>query len=675
MFTEIGIENFKAFGKMQRIPLKPITLLYGPNSSGKSSLMQALLLLKQTLEEGSKEVVLLPKGTLVDLGSASEFIHKHNWKKDFKLSLSFKHLWSDGWLYQASFPENDQLKIEFTFFTEKIQKNTTQPFVKGIKLFYEAESRPFAEYKNVWFFPEIRKLIEKKANTARKNNEDEHLIEKWISDVKRSILVLESINLKSKLIKEQWKFFLERNFKDSQFHNNYLSLISHLKQMLEKDVQIMASIKSDEDTRKALAEIIEVRKPCNESNQWTESLKERLGYSDADLFDTEQKEIKHVVDHKKFRLVSSEEKLLRAIFGEKEQTISERREKSFEKPSYPLLAKSEKEKIEQTIAFLERLVKSLINKNYRSFSNSKEIPYNRLISLVNCFPDKLADQNDWLFQYMLEFESFKKSYMDDLDIGKIVIHDYILTASALLSQYLRQTNYIGPLREYPERSYSFSGNILTSVGKTGNNMPDILLGRRDTIDIVNKWFKTFNINYKLLPIDQNEPDLFTLALFDEKRKCRVSTKDVGFGISQILPIIVQGVISKHSIICIEQPEIHIHPRLQSELGSFIADCADRWQDVKALTAKGESPQRPGNQFIIETHSEHLILRLLRLIRDTTNGELKEGEKPLRPEDVAVIYAKPTEHGTELMELRISEDGDFIDKWPDGFFTERAKELF
>jgi len=68
MFTEIGIENFKAFGKMQRIPLKPITLIYGPNSSGKSSLLQSLLLFKQTLEEASEDVVLLPKGTLVDLG-------------------------------------------------------------------------------------------------------------------------------------------------------------------------------------------------------------------------------------------------------------------------------------------------------------------------------------------------------------------------------------------------------------------------------------------------------------------------------------------------------------------------------------------------------------------------------------------------------------------------------
>ena len=145
--------------------------------------------------------------------------------------------------------------------------------------------------------------------------------------------------------------------------------------------------------------------------------------------------------------------------------------------------------------------------------------------------------------------------------------------------------------------------------------------------------------------------------------------------TQLYNIALYCVLEGGNIRCIEQPEIHIHPRLQSELGSFIADCADRWQDVKAVTAKQESPQRPGNQFIIETHSEHLILRLLRLIRETTNGELKEGEKPLRPEDVAVIYAKPTEHGTELMELRISEDGDFIDKWPDGFFTERAKELF
>ena len=84
MFTEIGIENFKAFGKMQRILLKPITLLYGPNSSGKSSLLQSLLLFKQTLEEaGDDKIILLPKGNLVDLGGYQEFINGHDVRKDF----------------------------------------------------------------------------------------------------------------------------------------------------------------------------------------------------------------------------------------------------------------------------------------------------------------------------------------------------------------------------------------------------------------------------------------------------------------------------------------------------------------------------------------------------------------------------------------------------------------
>lgn len=136
---------------------------------------------------------------------------------------------------------------------------------------------------------------------------------------------------------------------------------------------------------------------------------------------------------------------------------------------------------------------------------------------------------------------------------------------------------------------------------------------------------------------------------------------MGFGIGQLLPILVQGILSENKIIFIEQPEIHLHPRLQAELGNFFAEMAGR---------TGTAPQpgleeEYGNQFIIETHSENLILRLQTLIR---KGKLKK-------EDVAVIYCDKTPDGTVATELRLNDDGEFIDPWPHGFFEESFDELF
>ena len=105
----------------------------------------------------------------------------------------------------------------------------------------------------------------------------------------------------------------------------------------------------------------------------------------------------------------------------------------------------------------------------------------------------------------------------------------------------------------------------------------------------------------------------------------------------------------------------IHPRLQAEMGSFFAEMAGR---AKAVSYGGEE-ERYGNQFIIETHSENLILRLQKLIR---MGKLKK-------EDVAVIYCDKTPDGTVAMELRLNDKGEFIDPWPHGFFEESFDELF
>ncbi|MEO7317540.1 MAG: DUF3696 domain-containing protein, partial [Chthoniobacteraceae bacterium] len=154
--------------------------------------------------------------------------------------------------------------------------------------------------------------------------------------------------------------------------------------------------------------------------------------------------------------------------------------------------------------------------------------------------------------------------------------------------------------------------------------------------------------------------LIGLTLIDQQTQTEVSHRDVGIGVSQVLPILVSAVASKNMLIAMEQPELHLHPALQAELG-----------DVFIESALGENK----NTFLIETHSEHLILRLLRRIRETAAGELPTGKMPLRPEDIAVLYVKPGAEGSEVIALPVNAEGDFDAPWPDGFFAERAKELF
>lgn len=151
-----------------------------------------------------------------------------------------------------------------------------------------------------------------------------------------------------------------------------------------------------------------------------------------------------------------------------------------------------------------------------------------------------------------------------------------------------------------------------------------------------------------------------LSIIELRNNTALTHRDIGVGVSQILPVLVHAYASERKIIAIEQPEIHIHPKLQAELG-----------DVFIESALGPNQ----NTFLLETHSEHLILRILRRIRETTEGDLEEGDIPIRPEDVCVLYVKPGNEGSEVVELEIDGEGEFVTDWPDGFFDERAKEIF
>ena len=225
---------------------------------------------------------------------------------------------------------------------------------------------------------------------------------------------------------------------------------------------------------------------------------------------------------------------------------------------------------------------------------------------------------------------------------------------------LTSVRYLGPLRSYPERLYKVPGVNSYFSGLRGEFTHQRLYYQPGLIHLVNDWFDRFQIPYELDVRKVGDMAVsgehIALVLVDRISKTPVALPDVGFGINQILPVIVEGVDfftgQEGRILCVEQPEIHLHPRLQANLADLM---------IANIKGRGEK------QWIVETHSELLILRVQRRIR----------ERKLDPSDVSVLYVDPIATGIEgstITQLRLNENGDFIDNWPDGFFEEGFGEL-
>lgn len=151
-----------------------------------------------------------------------------------------------------------------------------------------------------------------------------------------------------------------------------------------------------------------------------------------------------------------------------------------------------------------------------------------------------------------------------------------------------------------------------------------------------------------------------LVLIDKRSSTPVSHRDVGIGVSQVLPVLVSAYASTAKLIAIEQPEIHLHPALQAELG-----------DLFIKSALGGA----ANSFLVETHSEHLLLRIMRRMRETVADDLPEGVPPVRPEDVAVLFIEPDGGHSLVREMPLNERGELVKAWPGGFFEESMREIF
>lgn len=269
----------------------------------------------------------------------------------------------------------------------------------------------------------------------------------------------------------------------------------------------------------------------------------------------------------------------------------------------------------------------------------KEIPTERnLRDLTSMIPI-------WTRSSLLQ----KRKETSEMDSWQI----YLLTRKIIESMVasIEGLEYIGPMRESPSRYYYASGEKVSDVGISGEDFfqvlhQDMVLGG-DLMEQLDKWLKILGVaeGAELKPID---PNLFSLEILSPYTKTHVNIIGTGFGVSQIVPVIVQShLMSRNSTLVLEQPEIHLHPKAQATLADLLIELANK-----------------GRMFIVETHSEHIVLRLQRRV----------AEKKIKSDEVKIYYFDPSETGVTIRSIEIDSKGQLLD-FPQGFMEEGLNEAY
>jgi hypothetical protein len=229
--------------------------------------------------------------------------------------------------------------------------------------------------------------------------------------------------------------------------------------------------------------------------------------------------------------------------------------------------------------------------------------------------------------------------------------------------------HIGSLRSVPSRGYLFEHQSRAASWGDGLAAWDALLADRGVlIEGTNHWLKRIGtdasidiISYSNLEADSDARAAssieagFRRLVLRNSNGMSVLPSEVGSGISQVVPVIVATVRclsprreDRPTMLFIEQPELHLHPAMQTGLGDLLRQASTN------------------SQVIVETHSEHLILRLLRRIPD---------DQQMVPDQLTVVHISNDNGQCVVRRFHIDRNGDFDQPWPNGFFEERAAEVF
>jgi predicted ATPase len=235
---------------------------------------------------------------------------------------------------------------------------------------------------------------------------------------------------------------------------------------------------------------------------------------------------------------------------------------------------------------------------------------------------------------------------------------------------LQNIFYLGPLRSHPRRVYQWSGDTPPDVGAQGEYAIPALLaateanrklnrGKRQKLQrfdtFIAAWLKDLGVieNFSVKPVAEGRKE-YEVLIRTHADTPEVKLTDVGFGVSQVLPALVQAFYAPpNAVVWMEQPEIHLHPSVQANLADTFISAVQAYENGAPRNV----------QIIIESHSEHFLTRLQRRV----------AERWISPDEVAIYFVHRQKHGAELEPLALDMCGN-IANWPANFFGDEMADV-
>lgn len=567
MIRKISFENYKAF-KSGELKLKPITILLGANSVGKSSIINLLLMLQQTARVSNYKSALRLHGENVSLGECENIFRNKVKNNDIVVGFEF---------------ESPQLT---NLLQRKLFEDLIERIIDPIRFLYMRSmrsARSIKTHKRRDFKDYFPKEIYDYINDMKSLGDIPMSKDLFMSLIDG----LTHINNELGSIKETSDDYIRYYFRRG-YHNYHSS-----RETLETIFDYLSALRLLDES------IFNMTFDCiclNVKGEDTIKLK-------TFIIKCHDKEILNVKFDYALDSGFYKDVKIRSDFSSKELLREEKSKQQFIK---------------------------LLNHNSTIFS--------------------------WIDPYDEQYRDF---YFEDADNDintidtKIVSQIIGLSLSSIRRNFTKElVNHVSPLRAHPKRYYFLdNANINTSINTLdGNSLTEVLKENAKVRAKVNEWLDKFDL----------QVNVSTLQDIIHKLKIRQYTldldiTDVGFGISQILPIIVQGFLSfKNSLTMIEQPEIHLHPKMQADLADLFIDIVNKGETIGGDFGNAQK------YLLIETHSEYLLRRLRRRIF----------EGKISYDDIAIYFLEhPNDDfsGTVINERPISSTGYF--EWPEDFYSD------